>query len=126
MAPILDIDIAVDSVNDLFTGNKVRGHSLALSIYKHRSLLISSSKNNKEYHIRVKKDNNKMDENKPVFSTNNSQDKYTIQERKKSQVSKVADSTNNTCHQQVPNKDHASSFPTSNNMFNIQLNYDID
>ena len=126
MAPILDIDMAIDSVNDLFTGDEVKGHSLALSVHKPRSLSISSSKSNEEYHICVKRDSDRMDEDKLVFSTGNSQDEYVTQERKKGQVSKAADSTDNMCHQRVPNEDPISSFPASNNMFNIQLNYDID
>jgi len=99
MAPILDIDMAVNSVNDLFTGDEVRGCSLALSVHKPRSPLILSSESDEEYHIHVKRDSNKMDENKPVSSTSNSQDKYATQERKKGQVGKTADSTDNTCHQ---------------------------
>jgi len=79
-----------------------------------------------EYHICVKRNNNRIDEDKPVFSTGNSQDEYMTQERKKDQVSKTTDSTDNTCYQQVPNEDLASSFLTSNNVFNIQLNYSIN
>jgi len=94
MALILDIDMAIDSVNDLFTGNEMRGHSLALSVHKLRSLLISSSESDKEYHIHVKRDSDRMDEDKLVSSTGNSQDEYTIQERKKGQVSKTADVKN--------------------------------
>jgi len=94
MALILNIDMAIDSVNDLFTGNEVRGHSLALSMHKLRSPLISSSESNKEYHICVKRDSDRMDEDEPVSSTGNSQDEYTIQERKKGQVSKTADIKN--------------------------------
>jgi len=126
IALILDIDMAIDSVNDLFTGNKVRGHSLALSIHKPRFPLIFLSESNKEYHIYIKRDSNRMDEDEPIPSTGNSQDKYIIQERKKGQVSKTANSTDNICHQQVSNEDPASSFSTGNNVFNIQLNYDID
>ena len=125
MALILNIDMAVDSVNDLFTGNKVRGHSLALSVHKSRSPSISSLLSLKEYHIHVKRDNNRIDENKPIPSAGNSQDEYAIQKRKKGQVSKTSNSTDNMCHQWVFNENPVSSFPTSN-MFNIQLNYDID
>ena len=94
MALILDIDMAVDSVNDLFTGDEVRGRSLVLSVHKLRSPLISSSKSNKEYHICVKRDTDRMDEDEPDSSTVNRQDEYTIQERKKGQVSKTADIKN--------------------------------
>ena len=55
MALILDIDMAVDSVNDLFTGDEVRDRSLVLSVHKPRSPSISSSESNEEYHIRVKR-----------------------------------------------------------------------
>ena len=94
MALILDIDMTVDSVNNFFTGNEVRGHSLALSVHKLRFPLISLSESDKEYHIRVKRDSDRMDKDEPVSSTGNSQDEYTIQERKKGQVSKTADIKN--------------------------------
>ena len=121
MALILDIDMAVDSINDLFIGDEVRGHSLVLSVYKPRSPSILLSKSDKEYHICVKRDSNRMDEDKLVSSTGNSQDEYMTQERKKGQVSKAANSTDNMCmcHQWVPNENSASSFPTGNNVFNI-------
>ena len=94
MALILDIDMAVNSVNDLFTGDEMRGRSLVLSMHKLRSPLISSSESDKEYYIRVKRDSDRMDEDEPISSTGNSQDEYMIQERKKGQVSKTADIKN--------------------------------
>ena len=72
MAPILDIDMAVDSVNDLFIGDEVRGYSLALSVHKPRSPSISLSESDKEYYICVKRDSDRMDENKSISSTGNS------------------------------------------------------
>ena len=98
MALIQDIDMAIDSVNDLFTGDKIRDHSLALSVHKSRSPLISLSESDKEYHVHVKRDSNRMDEDEPVSPIGNSQDEYMIQERKKGQVSKAADNIDNMCH----------------------------
>ena len=72
MALILDIDMAVDSVNDLFTGDEVRGYSLALSVHKPRSPSISLSESDKEYYICVKRDSDRMDEDKSISSTGNS------------------------------------------------------
>jgi len=126
MAPIQDIDMAIDSVNDLFTGDKVKDCPLALSVHKSRSLLIFSSKSDKEYDICVKRDSDRMDENKPVSSIGNSQDKYMTKKKKKDQVSKVADNTDNMCHQYVSVKDLASNLPSGSNMFKIQLNYDVN
>ena len=122
MAPIQDIDMAIDSVNDLFTGDEVRDHSLALSVHKSRSLLISSSKSDKEYNICVKRDSDRMDEDEPVSSIGNSQDEYTTKERKKGQVSKVADNTDNMCHQYVSVEDPASNLLSDSNMFNNMFN----
>jgi len=72
MAPILDIDMAVDSVNDLFTDDEVRGYSLALSMHKPKSPSISLSESDKEYYICVKRDSDRMDEDKSISSTGNS------------------------------------------------------
>jgi len=68
IALILDIDMAVDSVNNLFTGNEVRGHSLALSAHRSRSLLMSSSECDEKYHIHVKRDSDRMEEDESVTS----------------------------------------------------------
>ena len=76
MALILDIDMAVDFVNDFFIGDEIRGHSLALSVHKPRSPSILLSKSDKEHHICIKRDSNRIDEDKPVSSTGNSQDEY--------------------------------------------------
>ena len=122
MAPIQDIDMAIDFVNDLFTGDEVRDHSLALSVHKFRSLLISSSKSDKEYNICVKRDSDRMDEDEPVSSIGNSQDEYMTEERKKGQVSKAADNTDNMCYQYVSVEDPASNLLSDSNMFNNMFN----
>jgi len=118
--------MAIDFVDDLFIGDKIRNCFLALSVHKPRSPSISSSKSDKEYYVCVKRDSNRMDEDDPVSPIGNSQDEYMTQERKKDQVSKAADNTDNMCHQHVSNEDLASNLPSGNNMFNIQLNYNIN
>jgi len=67
-----------------------------------------------------------MDEDKPVSFVGSIQIEYTTQEGQNGIVSKVADNTNNMCQQHVSNEDPASNLPPSNNMFNVQLNYDTD
>ena len=64
--------MAVNSVNDLFIGDEVRGCSLALSVHKPRSPSISSSESDKEYYICIKRDSDRIDENKSISSTSNS------------------------------------------------------
>ena len=72
IASIQDIDMIVDSLDNLFDINnnfdEMRNHSLALSIHRPRSPSIPSSNCDKEYHIRVKRESDKMDEDKPVTS----------------------------------------------------------
>ena len=68
--------MAIDFVDDLFTDNKVRSCSLALSVHKPRSSSISLSKSDEEYHICVKRDSDRMDEDNPVSLIGNSQDEY--------------------------------------------------
>ena len=75
IASIQDIDIVVDSLDNLFdidnNFDEMRNHSLALSTHRPKSLSISSSNCDKEYHIRVKRESDRMDEDKPVTSVGN-------------------------------------------------------
>ena len=97
IALIQDSNMAINSVNDLFIGDEIRGHSLVLSMYKPRFPSIFC-KSDKEYHIYLKRNSNRIDEDEPVSSIGNSQDKYMTQEKKKGQVSKMADNIDNICH----------------------------
>ena len=67
-----------------------------------------------------------MNEDKPVTSVGSIQIEYATKEGQNGLVSKAADNTNNACQQHVSNKDLVSNLPSSNNVFNIQLNYNID
>ena len=99
IASIQDIDMVVNPLDNLFdigdNFNEVRNCSLALSAHRPRSPSISSSNCNKEYHIQVKRESDKMNENKPITSIGSIQIKYMTQEGQNSQVSKAADNTNN-------------------------------
>ena len=58
--------MAVDPVKNLFTDNEMRGRLLALSVYRPRFPSISSSISDEEYHVHVKRDSNRMDNDEPV------------------------------------------------------------
>ena len=126
IARIQDNNIVVNSIKNLFEDNEIRGHLLALSVYKPRSPSISLSKSKEEYHIRIQRDNGKMDEDDLVLQYSNKQVVNKTQKRKKELVSKAADNMNNILHQYVSNKVLTSSQPSGNNMFDIQLNYNIN
>jgi len=53
IAWIQDNNMVINPVEDLFPDNKVRDHSLALSIHKPRSPSISLSESKEEYHIHI-------------------------------------------------------------------------
>jgi len=130
LTPNSDIDMIVDPLDNLYniddSFEEGRGRSLSLSMHKPRSPSISSSKYSKEYHIYVKRESNRMNEDEPIISIGSIKVEYTFQERQKYQVSKVTDITNNMLQQCVSKKDPASSSTTSNSVFNIQLNYNIN
>jgi len=97
-----DINMVVDPLDNLFDiGNnfdEVRGCSLVLSTHRPRSSSISLRKCDKEYHIHVKRNSNRMEEDEPVISVGSIQVEYAFQEVRNGQVSKVADNTNNMCY----------------------------
>ena len=130
MASSNDIDMIVNPLNNLFdigdNFDEVRSYSLALDTHRPKSPSLSSNDCEKEYHIRVKKVCNRIDKDNPVASASSIQIEYAIQEGQNGQVSKVADNTSNACQQCVSNKDLALNQPFGNNVFNSQLNYDID
>ena len=130
LTPNQDIDMVVNPLDNLFDiGNnfdEVRSCSLALSVHKPRSPSISLSECSEEYHIHVKRESNRMNEDKPVTSIGSIQIEYASQVGQNGQVSKTTDITNNMCQQCVPSEDPASSSTSGNSAFNIQLNYNIN
>jgi len=130
LTPNPDIDMVIDLMDNLFNiGNSFdneRGCSLSLSMHKPRLSSISSSECSEEYHIHVKNISNRMDKDEPVRFIDSIKLEYMSQEGQKDQVSIATDTTNNTMHQHVSNMDWASEPTPDNNVFNINLNYDID
>jgi len=72
LTPNSDINMVIDPEDNIYDiGNgfeEGRGHSLSLSMYKPRSLSISSSKCSEDYYVHVKRDSDRMDEDEPVSS----------------------------------------------------------
>jgi len=101
-----DINMVIDLLENLFdigdNYDEIRDRSLEMSIYKPRSSSILSSKCNKEYHIQVKRESDKMVKNKPINSIGSICIKYMTQKDQNNQVSKIANSTSNTRQQCVP------------------------
>jgi len=122
--------MSIDPEDNLFDiGNSFedgRGRSLLLSMHKPRSLSISSSKCSEEYHICVKRNSDRMDEDEPIGSIGNIEVEYTSQGGQKNQVSKVIDTTNNILQQCVLSKDLALNSTPGNSVFNVNLKYDIN
>ena len=123
LIPGQDINIDTDPIKAMFNLdnnlNKMRDHLLNLSIYRPRSPSLSSSECDEEYHIRVKQESNRMDEDKLVNSSSDFSLEYTTQVGQNNQVSKAADSTHNTRMQYAPTAGPAFNQPSSENIFNI-------
>jgi len=130
LTPNSDINMVFDpddNIYDIGEGfEKGRGHSLLSSIHKPRSLSISSSKCSEDYHIRVQRKSNSMDEDKPTNSIGSINVEYASQREQKDQVSKVNNHTNNMLQQCISNEVSTSSITSSNNVFDIQLSYDVN
>jgi len=130
LTPNSDINMVInpeDNIYDIGNGFKEgRGCSLSLSMHKPRSPSISSSKYSEDYHVHVKRNSNRMDEDELVGSNGSIKVEYVSQGEQKDQVSKAADTTNDTLQQRVSSEVPASNSTSSNSMFNINLNYDIN
>ena len=130
LTPNSNINMVIDPENNIYNIGKdfeeERGCSLLFSIHKPRSPSISLSEYSKNYHVHIKRESDRMDEDEPVNSIGSIKVEYMSQRGQKNQVSKVTDNTNNMLQQYGLNKILASSTISSNSMFDIQLSYDID
>jgi len=126
MAQIQNNNMVIDPVEDLFPDDEVRDCSLALSMYKSRSPSISLSESKEKYHICIQRISNKMNENNSIPKSNNNQVENTTQNKGKNLGSKVADNVSNILHQCISNEVPALYPPSGSNVFNIQLNYNIN
>ena len=129
-----DLNIDVDPVSTMFElnhiDNEVRGHSLDASIHRPRSPSMSLSKCDKKYHICVQRESKKMvkDDNdiEPANSIDSIRLEYTTQEGQNNQDSKAADTSLNIRQQYAPTVGPALNSPPGENVFDVQLNYDLD
>ena len=87
LTPNSNINMVIDLVDNIFdigdSFKAEKGCSLSLSIHKPRSSSISSSEHSEDYHIRVKRDNDRIDEDKPVSSISSIKIEYASQEEQK-------------------------------------------
>jgi len=127
-----DVAIGDDSF-DLFFNNtcdnydEVHGCSLTYSAHSPRTLSMSLSKCKKSYAERMERQNDRMNENKPVILTNSTTVlEYMTLGSQKDQVSKTANNINAVCQQYVSNEALALNQPARNNMVNVQLSYNIN
>ena len=120
---IIDLKDNIFNISNTF--EERRSHSLLFSMHKPRSSSISSSKCSEDYHVHVKRDSNKMDKDESISFIGSIKVEYMSQGGQNVQVSKATNITNNMV-QHVPSEDPALNSTSSNNVFNINLNYDID
>ena len=115
--------MVIDPIGTMFNldnnYDEVRGRSLDMSAYRPRSPSISLSECNKEYHIYIKCESDRMVKDKPVNSLGSFSFKYVIQEGQNNQVSKAADTISNTRQQYTLTASPALNHPPNKNIVNI-------
>ena len=100
MTPTSDMDMVIDSVDDLFKSNcdnfnEVRGCSLTSSMHSPRTPSMSSSECDEEYSARVQWESDNMVEDDQVTLSDSLQLEYVTPKSQGIQVSKVTDHTSN-------------------------------
>jgi len=109
--------------------NKVRGQSITHSMPSSRSLLSFSDKSIEEHVARVQRESDSMDQDNPTVLTDSPQIEYESPREKDACVSKVADSNSNIkkqCGQSIALALNNSTAEDNGNVFNVQLNYDVN
>ena len=130
MSPNNDVEMVIDLVDDLFNNcdNYDEGHILVSNTHHPRSLSLFSSDSKEDYATRVQRESDRMVEDDSVTPTDSTQLEYVILRNKGIQVSKVTEPPTNSRQQHVENIGLAINNNTvdNNNVFNIQLNYNIN
>ena len=130
LTPNSDINMVIDPVDNIFDiGNSFedgRGCFLSLSIHRPRSPSISSSECSEDYHVHIKRESDRINKDEPVGSIDSIKLEYVFQRGQKDQVSKATDITSDIIQQCVSNEDMATNPTPGSNIFNINLNYNID
>ena len=127
------MDIVIDNIIDLFKKNcnnydKVRSCTMASNIQSPRTLSMSLSDCNEDYTARVQCESNNMVEDDQVVLSDSLCLEYTTLNSQDNQVSKVSNYTTNIGQQCVECNAPAlnNNVVNNDNMFNIQLQYDIN
>ena len=93
MALVFNVDMVDNSVinniifNNSSGNNEIRGCSSVLSIHISRS----SSLSIEDYHMRIQRDSNNMNQDDPVATSDSVQLKYTTLQKQVPSISKIAD-----------------------------------
>ena len=128
-----DMDMVIDIVDDLFKKNcnncdEVRGHSMTSNTQSSRTPSISSSKCDEEYLARVQCKSDNMVEDNQIVPFDSLQLGYTTSNSQDNQVSKTTDYTTNIRQQHIEHDVPVlnNNMADKNNVFNVQLQYNIN
>jgi len=128
-----DINMAIDIVNNLFKKSynnydKMRDHLITSNTQSPRTLSMFSSECDEEYFARVQCKSDNMVEDNQIIPFDNPQLEYATSNSQDNQVSKVTNYTTNTRQQYVKCDASAlnNNMADNNNVFNIQLQHDIN
>ena len=130
-----DIDMIDDPIvnsiifNNGDENNKVRGQSIVHSVPSFRSSLSFLDKSVKKYVVRVQRESNSIDQDNSTVLTDSPQIEYKSPREKDAYVSKVADSNSNIRKQygqSIALALNNSTAEDNSNVFNVQLNYDVN
>ena len=128
-----DMNIAIDIVDNLFKKSydnydKMRGYLITSNTQSPRTLSMFSSECDEKYFVRVQCKSDNMVKNDQIVPFDSSQLEYATLNSQSNQVSKATDYTTNTRQQYVECDTSAlnNNVANNNNVFNIQLQYDIN
>jgi len=130
-----DIDIIDDPIvnpiifNNSDENNKMKGQFIVHSMSSSRSSSSSSDKSVEEYAVRVQRESDSMDQDNPAILTDSLQIEYEPPREKDACVIEIADSNSNMRKQYGQSITLAlnnSTAEDNGNVFNIQLNYDVN
>jgi len=107
--------------------NKVRGHIVLSSSNHSRSSLLSLDTSAEEYGVRMQRESDRMgQDDPPALSTNSPLVEYETVSEQASCISKMANTHNLARQQCVPTVEPTLNKPVGKNVFNVQLNYDLN
>lgn len=126
-------DISAIKNNIIFNNSgkkdEVRGHSLIPSVHSSRSTLIYLDTSNEQYSDRMQRESDNIVKDDPVAPSDSPQLEHTTFKGKRAWVSKTANTSSNMRKQQEQNEAPVltnNTMDNNSNVFNVQLNYDIN